>query len=61
MRTFYSTLRLGLGCVALFGGIACMLAMEERWTGALLAGVGLAITLHETAYIHACYMRSNEE
>jgi hypothetical protein len=63
MRTVYSIVRLTVGCCAVFGGTVLLGApgTESRWAGILVGGAGLALALHETAYIHSRFMRSRED
>ena len=68
MRTLFSLARLVAGCFALIYGISWtfMPARIEPETGNLriygmiVAALGLAMTLQETAYIHSRFMRSDD-
>jgi hypothetical protein len=54
-KTVYSYLRLIAGSIGIFLGIRMTLRYDDWVWGVLIAGLGLALALHESAYICACY------
>lgn len=62
MQTLFSTLRLTAGCWALFLGLVLVSSadLQPNVWGVVVGGMGLALTLHETAFIHARFMKAAE-
>jgi len=61
METVFSYLRLVVGCSGMFTGVALLMhgSEQSRVYGIILGGVGLAVALHETAYVIARFVRGN--
>ncbi len=54
-KTLYSYLRLVVGALGVFLGLAVVLKSDEWWWGVVAGGLGLALALHEAAYVCARY------
>jgi hypothetical protein len=62
MQTIYSTLRLAVGCWGLLGGIVLTTDpdTQSKVLGTFIGGTGLAVALHETAYVYARFMKAKD-
>lgn len=64
MDTVYSYARLVVGSSFMFWGLQMSLRSQAEASssfGILLSGIGLAVALHETAYVAARYTRAPQE
>jgi hypothetical protein len=56
----YSYFRLWVACTLVFWGLSLLFVSGEGFLGVCFGGVGLAVSLQETAQLTARYMRKKD-